>query len=299
MSSNYVFRLIKESPQGSYTPTGVWIEVRHTNSTLTASIGNTKVNGLSMHKGYTDAYRDSEVVSGDISLINTKEDLDFFMSIFTGTSKIGDTYDIGDANLQTVTIEQYDVDLDKTILYRDVAVKSIRLAFSFGSMSGLTVSFLGGYYETSDTRPSDLGTVVKGSSSGSVAVHEDISLYLADVEIPLFIRSGDILLDNEVQTIEPLGGNYAKPFGVGHILPSGSITIYSDLESFKVYKARMDAEDFKVVFKNTEFELTVYKIYIGGNLPVDRGINTEVDINLDFEGVYDTTTKLIYSIKFL
>lgn len=301
MSSNYIYRVIKESQPDTYNPSGQWQELRHISSSLTSNNPRNRVNGLAAHKGLTASELNFESVSGGLVLVATKGDLEFLVDIIAGNPRVGDSYSLGGSRLNTLVIEQYDIDLDKTILYRNVGLQSIRIDFRFGSITGLVADFIGGYTELPETRPSEQGIVTRNSDDVRTSTTESIDLLTLPLknEIPLFVQSGDILIDNNLQTIQPLGSTYDVPYGVGNLIPTGSVNVYSDLESFNLQKSKMDNEPFEIVFSNTDFRLSVKRAYLGGDIPSDSGEDTEVIINLQFEGIYDDTSQEIATIEFL
>lgn len=301
MSSNYIYRLIKETDQDLYNPAGQWQEIRHISSSLTSDTPRNRVNGLAAHKGLTASELNFETVSGEITMLCTKSDLEFLVSIIAGNVKVGNTYNLGGSILKTLVIEQYDVELDTTVLYRCVGLKSLNINFQFGTVTGVSATFTGGYTELPDTRPSLQGIVVRNSDDIQTSITEDIGLFTLPLftEVPLLVRSGEIVIDNGLQTINPLNKDYDVPYGVGNLIPTGVITVYSDLPAFNLQKSKMDSEPFEIVFSNTDFKLSVKRAYLGGNIPSDSGENTEVNINLQFEGIYDDTSEQIATIEFL
>lgn len=300
MPSNYIFRIIKELEPDSYNPTGTWQELRHTSTSLTSDHSRNRINGLALHHGRTQDEINFQEVAGDISMVLTKTDLQYFTELICGNAPVGNTCSFGGDRFNTVTIEQYDIELDKTYLYRSVGVSGVTLSYTHGQVSNMTVTFTGGYVEFPDTRPSLQGAVInRNTDQIGTSVLADVTMNYKTTTIPLFVNSVQVQLSNNLETIRPLGVDYNVPYGVGHTIPQGNLTIYSDLEAFGLWTQKFNNEPVEIIISDNNSVVTLPRCYLGGQIPPDNGLNTEVNINLAFEATYDEDTAQIATLEIL
>lgn len=306
-SDRFEYRIIEQSVGGSYNPTGTWQHVRHTSADIASAIEPDMILGLSNHHGYTDGFTNTEQGGGTISMEFSVVLVEYFVRLLQGSIKTANTYQVNPSKLTTVVIERYDPSTGKTTLLKDCSLSSLQFSFSYNAINTVTATFVGGYTEFPETRPSDSGTVDVDLADIRTGVQTEVILTdsLGNAEIPLCVRQGTITLDNNIETVNPidLDTPYNKPFNKGLINASGELTFYSDLPSFSIWTPVFNNRDIAVDITVTESDgslpvtFHLYRTRFGGRLPGDPGNDQDVLITLNYQTLAETDGR-IFGVEF-
>lgn len=307
-SDRFVYRIIEQTPTGSYDPSGEWYQVRHTSADIASSIEPDMILGLSNHHGYTDGYNDVEQGGGTFSMEFSYNLVEYFVKLLQGSVKTSNTYQVNAAKLSSLVIERYDPSTDKTTLLRDCSLSNLEFSFGFNSINTVITTFVGGYTEFPESRPSDSGTFTTNLDEISTGVQTSVELRdsFDNSEIPLCVQRGSISLNHNVETINPIDLNvdYNKPFNKGLITASGELTFYSDLQSFTVWTPVFNNRDIVVditVTNREENKSVVFHLYrtrFGGRLPSDPGNDQDVLITLGYQTLANNAGQ-IFGVEFI
>lgn len=306
MSDGFVYRIIEETSQGSYNPSGEWRELRHTTATLSATPENSKISGITNHCGYSDVYVGFEPVSGGVGIEFVKEDVEFLINLMTGMSKISNKYQLANIGLRTVTIEQYDPENNVTYLYSDVSVDTMSFQFNFGQLISVAVDFAGGFSTRLEgSRPSDSGTFTRSGDEPKLGYHGSVDIYYQNNLITdLCTNSATLTVTNNTNIVNDINDNYGSPLSKGLCSPSGQMTVYNSNGAFQLLARSFsnDSVNLKFIIDTGTGGLVTFDIpvtYLEGEIPSDSGKDTDMMVDIQFQGIGDDQTGEIMSFEFI
>lgn len=298
-------RYIREDTFGETPSTGNSQDIRFTGESLSFSLQTETSQEIRSDRQVADLIQVGAETSGDIQFELSFGSFDDFIAAALGGEWVLDPS--GDFEvLQNGTkvpffsIEKGFTDIDQYLLYRGMAVNTMSLEATIGSILTGSFGFIG------KDAIIDSTTLVPDATSGTQmsevmnAASNFADLIVAGNEYPCGISSVSLSTDAGLRAQNSLGNLGACNIVPGTFSPTGSISVYF-----------ADATLYDRYLKNQEWNLTWAVQDAAGNryefsLPrvkatsaevVAGGLDTDVTLDVDYQALYDSVAGYTIQIK--
>lgn len=305
-TSNLVrLRYIREDTFGETPDTGNSTDLRFTGESLSFSTETETSQEIRADRQIADLIQVGAETSGDIQFELSFGSFDDFMAAALGgeweLDASGD-FEIlqNGTEVPFFSIEKGFTDIDQYLLYRGMAVNTMSLEATIGSILTGSFGFIG------KDAVIDGVTQVPAAASGGVitdvmnAATNFADLIVAGTAYPCGISSVSLSTDAGLRTQNSVGNLGACNIVPGTFSPTGSISVYfADATLYDRYLKNQEWNLTWAVQDSLEnrYEFNLPRVKATSAEVVAGGLDTDVTLDIDYQALYDSMAGYTIQIK--
>ena len=291
---------VKETNYGVTPVDATWKTLRYTSESLTSSHTNTSSQEVRSDRQTADSVRVSSEAAGDLSIEFSALSFDDLLE-----ASMASTWEV-DAGVSTLkvgterpsfSIEKVFEDVDRYFAFSGMRAGTMSLNVNYGEILQGSFSFMGNGATASTTSLVGTGGSITPAPSTDVmnATTDLTTLNINGAPSTVCVQSLTLNLDNSLRNRNCIGSVYAKGIMYGTVAITGSMQVYFSADAFAMYQNVLDNADisfsFAVTDGITQYTFTIPRAKVTGDAPTGTGLDSDVELSLEFTALLDPTTE--------
>lgn len=289
-SNRVSLRYVKEVTPG-VTPNAALQEIRLTGESFSGSRSSISSNEIRADRNISDLVTTAENASGGFNFELSYGSFDDFIAAALGNSWTADSI-VNGVEEHYFTFEKLFTDINKRERYFGCAVNTFNLACQTGAMVTGNFEFMG-FGQEDVTTPVGNGTITAPNTNPLYNLTTDMSSFkVNDVEYTDGLTNFTLNVSANLRSKPVIGSKYAT-------IGFGSLVITGDWKSYftnanpvlDIYKNELSVPvEFTFNKGGKKYVVSLPKVKFGSKQHVAGGINQDVELNMTYQAILDTTT---------